>query len=1359
MVELAELLGESPGIRAVREQVRRLVQHAVSGRRQPPVLIRGETGTGKGLLAQAIHHASPRARGPFVPVNCAAIPGTLLEAELFGVEAGAFTDARQRKPGLFQTAHRGTLFLDEIGALARELQAKLLTAIEDRVVRRVGGTRSEAIDVWVISATSADLEAAMTAKGFRPDLYHRLATISLWLPPLRERGGDVLQLAGEFLARACADYGCAPKRLAPEAQAAIAQYRWPGNVRELANVMERVALMTETAVVAPVDLGLPGSQERPAPDHGDTPAVTSALTDSLHVFERAQLIAALEATGWNVVHAAQHLGLPRTTLRYRMAKYRLAQSGEPLPSPAGRRGPAEAAEQRPAPSPAAAREERTVTLLWARFERITAGAMEVLIEKVDGFGGQLVEVDSSGFLAAFGATPVEDAPARAARAALAVRTALARAARDGASWPTGSASVVIALHMARVLTERPAGASSPPRMISLSPDDPCRAVLEDLLAIAEQESIRVSPTTVPFLERRFTLAPLGSANRRAGRVLIGLEPSGLGLAGRPLSHLVGRQDELGMLRALLDRADREEGQVVGLIGEPGVGKSRLVYEFRESLARPPVTYLEGHCLSSGTTTPYVPVLELLRQALGTSELDSSTEITDKVRQHLESLGIESETSLPYVLDLLGVPTVREQLDKLTPELVKRQTFETVRRICLRLSRQHPVVLVVEDLHWIDATSREFLASLIDPIASARVLLLTTGRPGSDLPGLARSHGSQIAMARLSPRDSFAIVRGIATEDRVPAALADAIVQKGAGNPFLLEELTWNVATDDGAAAASVPDTIGEVLRARIDRLPPHDRGLLQAAAVIGKDVPFALLRSIAELSDHELRQGLARLQAAEFLHEAHLSPDLAYTFKHALTQEVTYGGLLQERRRALHARIVDAIETLHRERLGEQIERLAHHALRGEVREKAVPYLRQAGGKAAARSALPEARGWFEQALGVLEALPESASTLEQGFEIRLELRSALVVLGDVRQALKRLREAEALAEKLNDDRRRGRVCAFMTNTHSMLGELDEALASGTRTLAIAWSLGDLELRILATSALEQAHYYRGEYERVVELATDNLAALPADRIYEYFGRPAPTSVYDRLWLVQSLAQLGRFAEATPYEAEAPRLAEPTHHAFTIAQPHRAAGTLGLLKGDWAKARPLIERWIAVARTGNVSLLLPNAVVSSAWLLAQLGEASEALNRLREGEEILERSAASGFGHLGWDYHALGRACLLLGRLDESRTLGDRALESSKRFPGFAAHALHLLGDIATHPDRFDAESGEVPYRQALALAEPRGMRPLVAQCHLGLGTLYRRTGDRQQAQEHLTIATAMFREMDMRFWLEQAETRSRTLA
>jgi len=296
------------------------------------------------------------------------------------------------------------------------------------------------------------------------------------------------------------------------------------------------------------------------------------------------------------------------------------------------------------------------------------------------------------------------------------------------------------------------------------------------------------------------------------------------------------------------------------------------------------------------------------------------------------------------------------------------------------------------------------------------------------------------------------------------------------------------------------------------------------------------------------------------------------------------------------------------------------------------------------------------------------------------------------------------------------------------------------------------------TTNLAQAHYFRGDYERSVELATDNLAALPANSDYEFFGGGQPQGIYDRYRLSQSLYELGRFAEAARYAAEALQLADsmPTPHQYTVGLVYEGAGDLHRFKGDWAKARSLTEHGIAVWRGANVVLGLSAAVASSAWILAQLGETSEALARLREAKELVEDAAAKGsFNFQRFAYHALGHACLLLGRLDEARDMGNRALEYSPSHPGSAAHALHLLGDIATHPERFDADNGEAHYRQALALAEPRGMRPLVAHCHLGLGKLYRRTGKREQAQEQLTTATTMYREMGMTYWLEQAEQRS----
>ena len=319
---LSGLIGRSAAMAALRAQVERLLARPRPGARLPALLIQGETGVGKGLLARAIHQTSGRRQGPLVEINCAAIPETLVEAELFGFERGAFTDARQAKPGLFQSAHLGVLFLDEVGTLPLVVQAKLLTALELREVRRLGGTRSEPVDVWILAATNEDLPAAVAQGRFRADLYHRLSALPLRLPPLRERGRDVLELAEHFMARACGDYGLPAKRFTAEAQDAMLAYAWPGNVRELANLVERVALLSDALEISPALLELPV----PAARRRD---VTRSTSPDSMASERETLLAALQATQWNLSRAAAQLGLSRNTLRYRIERHglRLGRGG------------------------------------------------------------------------------------------------------------------------------------------------------------------------------------------------------------------------------------------------------------------------------------------------------------------------------------------------------------------------------------------------------------------------------------------------------------------------------------------------------------------------------------------------------------------------------------------------------------------------------------------------------------------------------------------------------------------------------------------------------------------------------------------------------------------------------------------------------------------------------------------------------------------------------------------------------------------------------------------------------------------------------------------------------------------------
>ena len=997
--------------------------------------------------------------------------------------------------------------------------------------------------------------------------------------------------------------------------------------------------------------------------------------------------------------------------------------------------------------------------------------LDRMIEAVRRYEGTVSQVMENGILALFGAPLAhEDHALRACYAALRMRDSVKKHA-EGISSPEGGViQVGIGLNTGEIVIR------------ATSPDQPLEPLVVShtthlaarLAQLAPSGSVLATADTLRLADGYVHVASLGSKSVKGLRAVDVYELTDRAAvrsqlqaaAARGFSRFVGRDLEMMQVQRAIDQAGDGRGQAMAIVGDPGVGKSRLVFELTRSHRVRDWLVLEARAVSYGKDTPYLPVIDLLKGYFRIGDRDTHHDIREKLTDKILALDRALEPILPALLDLLDVPVDDRQWQALDAPQRRQQTMEAIKRVLLRESQIQPVLLVVEDLHWIDSETQAFLDSLIESLPAVRMVLLVNYRPEYGHGWGSKTFYTQLRLDTLPPENAAELLDALLGHTLSLEPLKGLLARKAEGNPFFIEESvrtlveTRALLGERGAydlaqpvETIQIPPSVQAILAARIDRLPPNEKRLLEIAAVIGKDFPFALLQAVADENETTLRHALGHLQTAEFVYETNPFPDPAYTFKHGLTHDVAYRSLLRARRRDLHARIAEAIERLYGDRLAEQVERLAEHALRGGLREKAVQYLRQAGGKAAARSALRDARAWFEQALSVVDNLTESQSTQEQAFEIRLELRPVLNQLGEVPRTLERLREAETLAERLNDDHRRGRVCAFMTNVHSLLGELDEALMAGTRALEIARRLGDVRLRILTTTNLEQAYYFRGEYERVVELAKANIAAVPADSLGETFGAALPISIYDRYRMLQSLTELGRFAEAARYESEVLRLAELTHHAYTVGMVHNDAGWLHCLKGDWATACSLIEHGLTAFRKGNVVWELSFVVASSAWVLAQVGEATGALARLREAEHLLDHDAAKGiFTFHGAAFRLAGRAALRLGRLDEARSLGDRALRYSLSRPGTAAHTLHLLGDIATHPGWLDAESGEVHYRQALALAEPRGMRPLVGHCHLGLGKLYGRTGNRAQAQEHFTIAMSLYRGMDMQYWLNEAE-------
>ncbi len=1349
---LSELIGESPGIRAVREQVGRLLQRQSDARRLAPILIHGETGAGKGVLARAIHRAGPRAAGPFVDVNCAAIPETLLEAELFGFERGAFTDAKHAKAGLFQAANRGTIFLDEVGLLPETLQTKLLKVLEEREVRRLGSTRSEPVDVWIIAASNEDLAALTRQRRFREDLYHRLAVLTLRVPPLRERGEDILLLAEHFLSRACADYGLPPTAFTPHARAALLGYPWPGNVRELANVIERVALLSEAPQVTVEALGLPEvgvekSREIRREELGRRRGEAGGSA------ERTRLLEALSETDWNLSRAAARLGIPRNTLRYRMEKHGLRRGGSLLSaqqqagaSPVTVSSVA-GAFPGPKPAPVGVRwEPRRLAFLSAVLGAPsatgvppeTSRALQVLIEKVQSFGGRIEEAGPKGMLAVFGLEPVEDAPNRAALAAMAIQKAAERARGEGEA-----PAVRIGIHTGRFMVGHVNGTPT----IDLDDKRQAGAILESVLERAEPNAIWVSEAAVRFLERRFELiSSAGQVARLAGR-----EPTGVGARGR-MAQFVGRDDELELLRNRLDAALRGRGQVVGISGEAGIGKSRLLHEFRQGLRQEQIMYLEGRCVSYGSNVPYLPMLDLLRQQCGIIETDTVGMVADKVHAALEGLGMNPADTAPYLLYLLGVEPGTEFLSRLSPEVIKARTFQALRQLSLASSRQRPLILAIEDLHWIDTISEEYLASLVETLAGAPVLLLVTYRSGYRAGWLEKSYTTQITLQPLSSEESVSVVRSVG--EALPEPVMGMIVERAEGNPFFLEELARAAGEHEDFA---VPDTIQAVLLARIDRLPAEEKALLQTAAVIGKDVPFTLLQAIAEFPGEVLRLCLAHLQAGEFLYETRLVPDLEFTFKHALTQEVAYGSLLQDRRRSLHLRIMEAIERLSPDRLAEQVERLAHHALRGEVWEKALAYCRQAGVKAFTRSANREAVACFEQALDALAHLPRSRALLEQAVDLRLDLRQSLLPLGELGRIADSLLEARAVAEILDDQRRLGLVSAYLIHSFREAGDYQQALESGQRALAIAARLGDFALQIPANFYLGQHYYVLGEYGRAIGFLQENVESLQGDRVRERFGMAGLPSVHNRVWLAWCLGELGQFSEGIACGDEGIRIAEAADHPFGLAAACSGVGVLFLIKGDLHRAVLVLERGLSLCQI--VPFWFPRIASPLGAAYALSGRLAEALLLL---EEAVAQAAAMGFTDIQpLRVARLSEGYLVAGRIQDAATVAGRALDLARehRQRGCEAWALRLLGEIASRREPFEAEKADEYYRQAITLAEELGMRPLQAHCHFGLARLYRRIGKPDQARSELSAAIDLYRSMEMTSWLEKAEAELRAIS
>ena len=955
---------------------------------------------------------------------------------------------------------------------------------------------------------------------------------------------------------------------------------------------------------------------------------------------------------------------------------------------------------------------------------------ELALAEIHRYGGTVNQFLGDGFMALFGA-PVarEDHARRAVLAALDIQ----RGVRELAASSGTTLAVRMGINTGLVVV----GAIGDHLRMDYTAVGDTTNVAGRLEQRADPGSILVGETTARLARGYVRLEPVGPLPVRgraepvtAYRVLgLGtrrarLDPS----AGPALTALIGREGELKHLEELLARAEAGRGQVVGVVGEPGVGKSRLLREFRHRLGGRGVTWLEGDSAPYGEAMPYLPVLQIIRQNCGIAEADPPSAIVTKVRASLREVGIDADAGAPYVLHLLGVREGTETLAGQCPEAIKARTCALLREMVLRGSRRHPLIIVVEDLHWIDALSEEYAATLVERAAGARLLLVFTYRPGYRPRWADGSHGTQLALPLLTPDESRDVVRAVLGGRALDEPVTERILSQAEGNPLFLEELT-RAAADHGEvpAGAPVPDLVQDVLGARIDRLPDAPRRLLQIASVVGRQVSFRLLSAVWE-EPHALDDALGELVRLEFLHEAPRAAEPTYRFKHALVHEVTYATLLERRRRVAHGAIGRALETLYAGRTDEVAELLAYHFGRSEASAKAVDYGILAAEKAQRRLAHAEALTHFDGALERLVVMPDSEANRRRRIDAvvkQAEVKFALDLHAEQVPALESIRD---LVERAGDPRRRAEW-SYWTGVLGSLtgGPPAAAIAQCREALRLADDGGFADIRAYAECCLAQALEIGGDLESARESGARALA------VFEALG--------DAWWACRALGILGAAAAARGEWAEA------LDHGRRALEHGRAVNDTRLkilaLLGLGAAQIQMGDVGAGMAQCDTALALDPNAADIGA-LQAIQGHGLVKVGRARAGAAQLEAGLAS-YDERRLTYPRtrcglwLAEARLQLGEAKRARALVDGSLATCREigYRHLQGIAHRLLGEcIGTGTQA----AGHL--ETARLLLGRAGARNELAKAIRARAEVARRDGEHGVAREGFEQARALFEEL-----------------